>query len=91
MARLKHKLTEPPVPPARGVKAATFRLLLDTAMSIIHNSGHIPSVAEVAVIACFKFTGISFLWYNLIGCALVMALALLAQAIVGRTPRVRPA
>ena len=35
MARLKHKLSEPPVPPARGVKAATFRLLLDTAMDII--------------------------------------------------------
>lgn len=49
MARLKHKLTEPPVPPARGVKAATFGLLLDTAMDIIQRSGHIPSVAEVAV------------------------------------------
>ena len=49
MARLKHKLTEPPVPPARGVKAATFKLLLDTAMNIIQQSGHIPSVAEVAV------------------------------------------
>ena len=49
MARLKHKLTEPPVPPARGVKAATFHLLLDTAMAIIQKSGHIPSVAEVAV------------------------------------------
>jgi AcrR family transcriptional regulator len=49
MARLKHKLTEPPVPPARGVKAATFKLLLATAMDIIQKSGHIPSVAEVAV------------------------------------------
>ena len=49
MARLKHKLSEPPVPPARGVKAATFRLLLDTAMDIIQKSGHIPSVAEAAV------------------------------------------
>ncbi|RZL96806.1 MAG: TetR/AcrR family transcriptional regulator [Variovorax sp.] len=49
MARLKHKLTEPPIPPARGVKAATFGLLLDTAMAIIQQSGHIPSVAEVAV------------------------------------------
>ena len=51
MARLKHKLSEPPVPPARGVKAATFRLLLDTAMDIIQKSGHIPSVAEVAVLS----------------------------------------
>jgi AcrR family transcriptional regulator len=49
MARMKHKVTEPPVPPTRGVKAATFRLLLDTAMDIIRASGHIPSVAEVAV------------------------------------------
>ena len=49
MARLKHRLTEPPVAPARGVKAATFKLLLDTAMTIIQKSGHIPSVAEVAV------------------------------------------
>lgn len=49
MVRLKHKLTQPPIPPVRGVKAATFGLLLDTAMAIIQQSGHIPSVAEVAV------------------------------------------
>ena len=49
MARLKHQPSEPPLPPARGVKAATFNLLLDTAMNIIRQSGHIPSVAEVAV------------------------------------------
>jgi AcrR family transcriptional regulator len=49
MARLKHKLSEAPAPPERGVKAATFRLLLDTAMAIIREAGHIPSVAEVAV------------------------------------------
>jgi AcrR family transcriptional regulator len=36
-------------PPERGVKAATFHLLLDTAMAIIREAGHIPSVAEVAV------------------------------------------
>ncbi len=49
MPPLKHKLSEPPVPPERGIKAATFRLLLDTAMDIIRDSGHIPSVPEVAV------------------------------------------
>jgi len=49
MARLKLKLSEPPVPPERGVKAATFKLLLDTAMDLIRQGGHIPSVAEVAV------------------------------------------
>lgn len=48
MATLKHKLTEAPQPPERGVRAATFRLLLDTAMDLIHEAGHVPSVAEVA-------------------------------------------
>ena len=37
-----------PQPPERGVRAATFKLLLDTAMDIIRD-GHIPGVAEVAV------------------------------------------
>jgi AcrR family transcriptional regulator len=49
MTRLKHKLSEAPQPPARGVKAATFKLLLDTAMTLIQQDGRIPSVAEVAV------------------------------------------
>ena len=48
MVRLKHKLTQPPLPPERGVRAATFKLLLDTAMELIRQDGHIPSVAEVA-------------------------------------------
>lgn len=49
MPTLKHKLSEPPVPPERGIKAATFRLLLETAMDIIRDHGHVPSVPEVAV------------------------------------------
>ncbi len=49
MKKLKYKVSEPPPPPTTGVKAATFRLLLDTAMDIIRTSGHIPTVAEVAV------------------------------------------
>lgn len=49
MVRLKHRVSEPPVPPARGVKAATWNLLLETAMRLIQEHGHIPSVAEVAV------------------------------------------
>ena len=48
MARPKHRVTEPPKPPARGVKAATYNLLLDTAMQLIQQDGHIPPVAEVA-------------------------------------------
>ncbi len=49
MVRLKHKLSEPPQPPDRGVRASTFKLLLETAMDVIHQDGHIPTVAEVAV------------------------------------------
>jgi AcrR family transcriptional regulator len=37
-----------PSPPARGVKASTFQLLLDTAMTLIRETGHVPSMAEVA-------------------------------------------
>ena len=49
MVRLKHRLTEAPAPPERGVKAATFRLLLDSAMELIRQQGRVPSLAEVAV------------------------------------------
>jgi len=42
-------------------------------------------IAELVVVLCFRFTGISFLWYNLIGCALVMTIALaLTAAGLGR-------
>jgi SSS family transporter len=37
-------------------------------------------VAEAAVIACFRLTHISFLWYNLVGCAVVMLVALALSA-----------
>lgn len=33
-------------------------------------------VAEVCVLACFHYTRISFLWYNLVGCAVVMLVGL---------------
>jgi AcrR family transcriptional regulator len=49
MARNRPQPTVPAPPPARGVKASTFKLLLDTAMELIRTSGAIPSVAEVAV------------------------------------------
>ena len=32
-------------------------------------------VSEAAVIACFAFTDLGFLWFNVLGCALVIALA----------------
>ncbi len=41
-------------------------------------------VAEGAVIACFRLTAISFLWYNVLGCALVVLLALALEPLVGR-------
>ena len=43
------RVTEPPRPPERGVKASTWKLLLDTGMRLIQEDGRIPSVAEVAV------------------------------------------
>jgi AcrR family transcriptional regulator len=49
--RASTRLPQPsasPEAPSRGVKAATFTLLLDTAIDIIQD-GHIPTVAEVAV------------------------------------------
>lgn len=49
MPRTKLKPTEAPPPPSSGVRASTFRLLLDTAMDLIQKDGHIPSIAEVAV------------------------------------------
>lgn len=51
MAKLlpRHKPSQPPEPPTRGVKASTLSLLLSTAMDIIRLDGHIPSVPEVAV------------------------------------------
>jgi SSS family solute:Na+ symporter len=36
--------------------------------------------AEAVVIACFKLTSIGFLWYNLIGCAVVMGVGLALSA-----------
>ena len=42
------RVTEPPKPPERGIKASTYALLLDTGMRLIQEKGHIPSIAEVA-------------------------------------------
>ena len=49
MARRMPRVTEPPKPPSRGVKASTWKLLLETGMRLIQEDGRIPSVAEVAV------------------------------------------
>jgi SSS family solute:Na+ symporter len=41
-------------------------------------------VAEAVVIACYLFTPISFLWYNAVGCAAVILLAVLIEGILRR-------
>ncbi|HUK13255.1 MAG TPA: sodium:solute symporter [Thermoanaerobaculaceae bacterium] len=46
--------------------------------------------AEAAVLACFAFTRISFLWYNVLGCILVVAIAALLQTRIGRGVGPRP-
>lgn len=43
-------------------------------------------IAEMVVIFCYLFTGISFLWYNVIGCVLV---ALFASGIQAFFPKMR--
>ncbi len=43
-------------------------------------------IAEAVVILCFAFTGISFLWYNVIGCLVVVLAALFIQRFVARPP-----
>jgi Na+/proline symporter len=42
---------------------------------------------EAAIFAAFFFTKISFLWYNVIGCAVVIAMALLVTALLPRALR----
>jgi len=48
LAPTPHTPSFGPAPPSRGVKASTFQLLLDTAMALIRDTGHVPSMAEVA-------------------------------------------
>jgi solute:Na+ symporter, SSS family len=45
-------------------------------------------ISQVTVIALFMFSGIGYLWFNVIGCALVVVLGLLLQAVM---PRGQPA
>jgi SSS family solute:Na+ symporter len=42
-------------------------------------------IAELAVLYCYKFTDIAFLLYNIIGCVIVLVLALVFQAIFDRS------
>ena len=47
-------------------------------------------VAEAAVIACYAFTRLSFLWYNVVGCVLVLGLALALQPLIGTKEPAEP-
>ena len=44
---------------------------------------------EVAIFACFLFTRISFLWYNVIGCVVVIATAVAVSEIAPHGPAER--
>jgi hypothetical protein len=46
-------------------------------------------ITEALVLACFFFTDIPYLWYNVIGCAAMTLLALLLQKILGPAVRKR--
>jgi Na+/proline symporter len=41
-------------------------------------------IGEACALVCFRFTGISFLWYNLVGCLVVMGVALALSAFAPR-------
>ena len=55
--------------------------------------GHAVFVAallsQASVFALFAFTGIGYLWFNLIGCALVVVLSVMLQAVAFRVPASR--
>ncbi|WP_242926999.1 sodium:solute symporter [Pontibacter vulgaris] len=40
-------------------------------------------LAEAVVLYCFLYTDIAFLWFNVIGCGLVIVFGFIAQAIIG--------
>jgi SSS family solute:Na+ symporter len=46
-------------------------------------------VAELVVFTCFRFTGISFLWYNVIGCLVVLSLSPLLETFLRKHPSKR--
>ncbi|MBK8726083.1 MAG: sodium:solute symporter [Holophagaceae bacterium] len=48
-------------------------------------------VAEAAVLCCFFFTKLSFLWYNVVGCLVVVVFSLIFNAILPRVPDAAPA
>jgi len=45
-------------------------------------------IAEMVVLYCYLFTSIPFLWYNVIGCLLVIILATVLTIFLPKTARV---
>jgi hypothetical protein len=45
---------------------------------------------EAAIFAAFFFTKISFLWYNVVGCVVVIAVGVLVSQISPREPKALP-
>ncbi|MCP3063903.1 sodium:solute symporter [Myxococcus sp. K38C18041901] len=48
-------------------------------------------ISQSTVIGLFIFSDIGYLWYNVIGCALVVVLSLVAQTVLPRGPEAAPA
>ena len=46
-------------------------------------------IAEAAVVACFQFTTISFLWYNVVGCLCVVGISLVLSVRPTASPSTR--
>jgi Na+/proline symporter len=38
-------------------------------------------VGQVLILGCWKYTSLAFLWYNVLGCAVVVLTAVLASAL----------
>ena len=74
--RLTHRRRRPPADAtqllarwqAGGIDAVTV-----TSAETLHNLAAL--LGEAVVLACWRFTPLSFLWWNLIGCVLTVALA----------------
>ena len=44
-------------------------------------------VGLASVWACFAFTRLSYLWFNVVGCVVVIGVALAWSAVISSTPR----
>jgi Na+/proline symporter len=43
-------------------------------------------VGQLVIFACWKFTALAFLWYNVIGCVVVVVTAVVVSALVAEAP-----